>query len=75
MFDRKSEFQGNNESPLYCDPAKLQKILANKIEDKELNAIADMRLKDGKPLIRVSLDIEAVGKRERNAVYRIAAKR
>ena len=28
----------------------------NKLEDMELNAIADARLKDGKPLVRVKLD-------------------
>jgi len=28
----------------------------DKLEDMELNSIADARLKDGKPLVRVKLD-------------------
>ena len=75
MFDRKIETQGNNESLLYCDTAKLQEMLVNKFEDMELNSIADARLNDGKPYIEVSLDLEGFGKRERNSVYRVAAKR
>lgn len=45
-----------NEPAFYCVPAKVYEALMNKLEDLELNAIADERLKDGKPLVRVGLD-------------------
>ncbi len=58
-----------------CDPAKVREILINRSEDFELNSIADARLKDGKPLVKASFENGAVGKRERNAVYRVIKKR
>ena len=45
-----------NEPAFYCVPAKSYEALMDKLEDMELNAIADSRLKDGKKLVRVSLD-------------------
>lgn len=45
-----------NEPAFYCVPAKAYEALMDKLEDMELNAIADSRLKDGKPLVRVKLD-------------------
>jgi len=44
------------EPAFYCVPAKAYEALMDKLEDMELNAIADARLKDGKPLVRVRLD-------------------
>ena len=46
----------HNEPAFYCVPAKAYEALMDKLEDMELNAIADARLKDGKPLVRVKLD-------------------
>ena len=46
----------HNEPAFYCVPAKAYQALMDKLEDMELNAIADARLKDGKPLVRVKLD-------------------
>ena len=46
----------HNEPAFYCVPAGAYEALMNKLEDMELNAIADARLKDGKPLVRVKLD-------------------
>jgi len=45
-----------NEPAFYCVPAKSYEALMDKLEDMELNAIADSRLKDGKKLVRVNLD-------------------
>lgn len=45
-----------NEPAFYCVPAKAYEALMDKLEDIELNAIADMRLNDGQQLIKVSLD-------------------
>ncbi len=45
-----------NEPIFYCVPAKAYEALIDKLEDIELNAIADARLKDGKPLVQVKLD-------------------
>lgn len=45
-----------NEPAFYCVPAKSYEALMDKLEDMELNALADARLKDGKKLVRVSLD-------------------
>lgn len=45
-----------NEPVFYCVPAKAYEVLMDKLEDIELNAIADMRLNDGQQLIKVSLD-------------------
>ena len=46
----------HNEPTFYCVPAKAYEALLDKLEDMELNSIADARLKDGKPLVRVRLD-------------------
>jgi antitoxin StbD len=45
-----------NEPAFYCVPAKAFEALMEKLEDLELNAIANTRMSDGKPLKRVSLD-------------------
>lgn len=70
-----SKVKSYNESALYCHPAKIKEIVMEKWEDTELNAIANARLSDGQELIRINFDLELVGKRERNTVYRMAAKR
>ena len=46
----------HNEPAFYCVPAKAYEALMDKLEDMELNSIADARLKDAKPLVRVTLD-------------------
>ena len=46
----------HNEPAFYCVPAKAYEALMDKLEDMELNSLADARLKDGKPLVRVKLD-------------------
>ncbi len=46
----------HNEPAFYCVPAKAYEALMDKLEDMELNAIADVRLKDGKKLVQVKLD-------------------
>ena len=45
-----------NEPAFYCVPAKAYEALMDKLEDMELNAIADARLKDGRMPVRVELD-------------------
>jgi antitoxin StbD len=45
-----------NEPAFYCVPAKAYEELMNRLEDIELNALADARLKDGKAPVRVTLD-------------------
>ena len=45
-----------NEPTFYCVPAKAYEALMDKLEDMELNAIADARLKDGKKLVQIKLD-------------------
>jgi len=45
-----------NETAFYCVPAKAYEALMDKLEDMELNAISDARLKDGKSPVRVTLD-------------------
>ena len=45
-----------NEPAFYCIPAKAYEALMDKLEDMELNAIADARLNDGKAPVKVSLD-------------------
>jgi len=45
-----------NEPTFYCVPAKAYEALMDKLEDVELNALANARLKDGKRLIKVKLD-------------------
>ncbi|MCL6556671.1 MAG: type II toxin-antitoxin system Phd/YefM family antitoxin [Burkholderiales bacterium] len=45
-----------NEPAFYCVPAEVFEALMEKLEDLELNALADARLKDGQPLRRVGID-------------------
>lgn len=45
-----------NEPAFYCVPAKAWEALMDRIEDMELNALADTRLKDGQPIVKVTLD-------------------
>ncbi len=45
-----------NEPTFYCVPARVFEELMEKLEDAELNALADARLKDGKRPIKVKLD-------------------
>jgi antitoxin StbD len=45
-----------NEPAFYCIPAKTFEALMERLDDLELNVIADQRLSDGKPLVRVSPD-------------------
>ena len=45
-----------NEPTFYCVPAKAYEALMDKLDDAELNALADARLQDGKAPIRVTLD-------------------
>ncbi len=49
-------FLNRNEATFYCVPARAYEALMDKLEDMELNALADARLKDGKKLVRVKLD-------------------
>lgn len=46
----------HNQPAFYCVPAAAYEALLEKLDDIELNAIAEQRLNDGQPLIRVSLD-------------------
>jgi antitoxin StbD len=43
-----------NEPAFYCVPVKVYEMLLNKLEDLELNALADARI--GRPVIKVNLD-------------------
>jgi antitoxin StbD len=45
-----------NEPAFYCVPAAAYEALLEKLDNIELNAIADQRLNDGQTFIRVSLD-------------------
>lgn len=45
-----------NQPAFYCVPAAAYEALLEKLDDIELNAIADQRLNDGQAFIRVSLD-------------------
>lgn len=45
-----------NEPAFYCVPAKAYEALLERLDDLELNAIANQRLADGKPLVRVTPD-------------------
>ena len=45
-----------NEPAFYCIPARAYEALMERLEDLELNAIADARLRDGKVPVKVSLD-------------------
>jgi antitoxin StbD len=45
-----------NEPAFYCVPAKAYEALLERLDDLELNALADRRAGDGKAPIKVSLD-------------------
>jgi antitoxin StbD len=45
-----------NEPAFYCVPAKAWEALMDRLEDIELNALADARLNDGQAVVKVSLD-------------------
>jgi antitoxin StbD len=45
-----------NEPAFYCVPAKAWEALMDRIDDLELNALADTRLNDGQAIVKVSLD-------------------
>ncbi len=45
-----------NEPAFYCVPASAYEALIDRLDDLELNAIADERLHDGQQPIKVSLD-------------------
>lgn len=45
-----------NEPAFYCVPAGAWEALMDRLEDLELNALADARLKDGQAIVKVALD-------------------
>ena len=45
-----------NEPAFYCVPAEAYEALMSRLEDLELNAIADARLADGQAAVKVALD-------------------
>ena len=45
-----------NEPAFYCVPVKAYEALMEKLEDIELNALAEVRMSDGKPHVKVRLD-------------------
>lgn len=45
-----------NEPAFYCVPVRAYEALLDKLEDLELNALADARMSDGKPHVKVRLD-------------------
>ena len=45
-----------NEPAFYCVPARAWEALMDRLEDLELNALADARLNDGQAIVKVSLD-------------------
>jgi antitoxin StbD len=45
-----------NQPAFYCVPAAAYEALLEKLDDRELNVIADQRLNDGQAFIRISLD-------------------
>lgn len=45
-----------NKPAFYCVPAKAYEALMDKMEDMELSTLADVRLNDGKRLVRLKLD-------------------
>jgi antitoxin StbD len=45
-----------NKPAFYCVPAAMYEALLEKLDDMELNALAEERLNDGQALIRVSFD-------------------
>lgn len=46
----------HNEPAFYCVPAKAYELLMDRLDDVELNAIADARLRDGQRSVKVTLD-------------------
>lgn len=45
-----------NEPAFYCVPARAYEDLLERLEDLELNTLADVRLADGQALVKVTLD-------------------
>ena len=45
-----------NEPVFYCVPASAWEALMDRLEDLELNALADARLNDGQEIVKVTLD-------------------
>jgi antitoxin StbD len=45
-----------NEPAFYCVPAAAWEALLDRLEDLELNALADARLHDGQAIVKVTLD-------------------
>ena len=45
-----------NEPAFYCVPVKAYEALMDKLEDIELNALAEARMSDGKRPVKVRLD-------------------
>lgn len=45
-----------NEPAFYCVPVKAYEALMEKLEDIELNALAEARMSDGKASVKVRLD-------------------
>lgn len=45
-----------NEPAFYCVPAAAWEALLDRLEDLELNALADARLNDGQAIVKVTLD-------------------
>lgn len=45
-----------NEPTFYCVPAALFEQMIERLDDLELNRLADQRLADGEPLVKVRLD-------------------
>lgn len=45
-----------NQPAFYCVPAQAYEALMNRLEDLELNALADARLADGQATVKVALD-------------------
>ncbi|ODV13345.1 MAG: plasmid stabilization protein [Thiobacillus sp. SCN 64-317] len=45
-----------NEPAFYCVPVKVYEALMDKLEDIELNALAEARMSDGKLPVKVLLD-------------------
>lgn len=45
-----------NEPSFYCVPAQTFEALMERLDDLELNRVADQRLTDERPLVRVALD-------------------
>jgi len=46
----------DNEPVFYCIPADAYAALMERMEDLELNALANQRVNDGQPVITVTLD-------------------